>query len=280
MIIRTDDIRNIVLFGESLADVEHYLTTSTRRWPRAFSRDEPASARWDLGAGWEGAKDLARHGWEQGAKDIQFSAVEAAGTESLVTVEYDVAGQYPDVGRFCAGEPLHMASRRKRSKPVVNLLVNVCASAVIDAQVYLRYGSAVAALVDQLENTGHRVGVYVVGANKHSGKGRSVVGWTVKSPQDALDYNAVAFSIAHPAAFRRFMFALWERMDPRLYDSGYGQPTDLDAKDVAALDLPEDTVRLEGVGLFSRVMTVREALDRLRANVRTALGAEILGGDL
>lgn len=275
MIIREVDKRQ-VWFGDSLPDVEAWLTETPRVWNKNASLTNGANTDWDLNAGWEGAKRMAKTGWEEGVRKIDVAARQILPTARIASFSYDVAGEFPDVARFCAGDPMNMRSRRhdKAHKPVVHLVVNVCCSGSVRAQHFVDYGAAVAGLVDQLENTGRRVELDVVGVNGHNGRGRSICGWKIKHAEDHLDLSAVAFSIAHPAAFRRLMFAMWEHTTARLECLGYGSVESVTEQDAEAVGAVGALI-LDGVGMANCGVSVPELNKRMRANVQKAFGIEM-----
>lgn len=276
MLIR-DEGKLHVRMADNLMDAEAFIQTAPRIWPEKASSHERRSEQWDLNAGWDGALRLAREGWSEGARRVEFEAAQVTQIGDRPHIAFDVAGEFPDVARFCAGEPLHMVRHKRDRKPVVHLLVNVCCSASISAKSFAAYGGAVAALVDQLENSDHRVELDVVAANAHSGRGRSLCGWKVKQASDPVDMAAIAFSIAHPAAFRRLVFAMWERLGRELFTYGYGSVTNLTREDAEVLDCP-DAILLDGVGVGAsgNGVTAKEMNLRLARNVEKALGVKIL----
>ncbi|TXH55764.1 MAG: hypothetical protein E6Q97_08100 [Desulfurellales bacterium] len=275
MLNRVEDKLHI-LHGDDLPDAIDFVDRTARLWPDDSSVTNTAERDWDFNSGWHGALKLARSGWEQGIAKLQFEAASVQQAAQLKMKVMSYAGEYPDVARFCAGEPAHMVMHRRVSKPVINLIVNVCCSGSVKAASFAAYGAAVAALIDQLENEGHRVELDVVGVNGHSGKGRSICGWKVKRAGDALDLNAVAFSIAHPAAFRRIMFAMLERLPKHLHTWGYGSVQRIERSDAEAIGCG-DAVLLDGVGKAGNGVSATEMNKRLKANVRSALGIEIQG---
>jgi hypothetical protein len=163
-------------------------------------------------------------------------------------LKFDIAGHYPDVGRFVSGQPDHMLTKGKvhGKKPTVHIICNMTASSSVSAQEYLNFGTALCAIVDKLEASGRRVQLDVTFANAlriH----RTVVGWNVKQPGDPLDLSAVAFSLAHPAAYRRLGFAMWERTPIGDYSPGHGRCTPLTKKDAELID-GENALILNGDG--------------------------------
>lgn len=274
MIIR--DNGTAIRFADDLNDLANWLSSEARVWRQQSSRGNRASNSWDLGLGMDGALRMAKTGWSEGMRNVMFAAQEVVAAPRTSTIRYDVAGEFPDVGRFVVGDPLHMRSHRKQRDhhQLVHLIVNVCCSASVSASTFANYGGAVAALVDQLENRGRRVELDVVGVNSHKGRGRSICGWKVKQASDPLDLSAVAYSIAHPAAFRRLMFAMWERLPRSWEDAGYGTVAELTRKDAEKLEAP-DAVLLDGVGRSNEGISAVEMNKRLRANVKRALGIDM-----
>lgn len=274
MLIRKDN-ELTVLFGDDLPDVERFLQTEPRQWRQRSSLDFRGGKDWDLGVGWHGALKLAKTGWSEGARNVAFEAAAVTQIGDRPHQFYDVAGEFPDVARFCAGDPLHMRRHKRERKPVIHLLVNVCCSGSIRAKTFAMYGGAVAALVDQIENSGHRVELDVVAINSHVGRGRSICGWKVKRSEDALDLSAVAYSIAHPGAYRRLIFAMWERLPLNYESGGYGTVEMLTRADADALGSSE-AVLLDGVGMAADGVSAKEMNLRLARNVERALGIKIL----
>lgn len=270
--------RDITVIGEDLPSTVAWLAATPRKWAQIASIDEAARTNWDLNAGWKGALKLARDGWPEGMREVEAAAAEVLPNARTSTLRYDVAGEFPDVARFVAGDPFNMIShrRQKDNHPVVHLIVNVCCSSSISARQFTAYSGAVTALVYQIENTKRRVELDVVAINSHEGKGRSRMGWKVKRASDGLDIAAVAFSLAHPAAFRRLIFGMWERT-PRSFESfGYGTVGLLTEEDAAAMEANPEAILLDGVGESDNGVTTAQMNTRLRANVEKALGFQIL----
>lgn len=265
------------LFGDDLPSTVDWLRANSGNWPERSSQESGHGLSWDLGVGWEGALRLARDGWPEGVRLVEMAAAEVQANARTSTLRYDVAGEFPDVARYAAGDPFNMISRRqqKMNHPVVHIIVNPNCSAAVGAEKFAQYGGALAALVDQIENTRRRVELDVLAVNSHQGRGRSRVGWKVKRASDALDLGAVAFSIAHPAAFRRLVFALWERTPRNYHTYGYGTVTDITRKDAEHLDAGE-AVLFDGVGKSGNDISVKETNRRLARNVEKALGIQIL----
>lgn len=277
MITRNENDKDVTFFGDDVQDVIRWLEATQREWPENSSQQYVGDYSWDLGASWADTLKLARDGWPEGIRTAEAAAAEVASTARTSNLRYDVAGEMPDVARYCAGDPFHMVSSRhqKQNTPVVHLVVNVICSASVDARRFAEYGGAVAALVDQIENTRRRVELDVIGINTHLGYGVSRCGWKVKRADEPLDLAAVAFGIAHPAAYRRIMCAMWERLPRNMYTEGYGSVASLTQPHAAHIDAA-DAVLLDGVGASKHGVSVAELNRRLARNVEKALGIQIL----
>jgi hypothetical protein len=120
---------------------------------------------------------------------------------------------------------------------------------MIGADEYRNYGAAITAMVGQIEATGRQVELDVVFVDelKHE---RAVLGWKVKRAGDTVDLSAVAYSLAHPAAFRRIGFAMIERTPQRNQTPGYGRCGSL-TKELAETIGAGEAFLLGGVGVSS-----------------------------
>lgn len=103
-------------------------------------------------------------------------------------------------------------------------------------------GSLVAALINSMELSGFNVELVVVWNLSESSWGRGGgkqlrYCMTVKSFQQHIDTDRLAFSIAHPSMFRRLIFAAMEQEPDEwakaFCDNSYGTPTDLNDEAVA-----------------------------------------------
>ena len=109
-----------------------------------------------------------------------------------------------------------------------------------------------------------------------SGANKVVVGWKVKRAEDPLNMSDVAFSLAHPAAFRRLGFAMMERSDIGCYAENYGYPSNIS-------EAMGDAIGAEGALLISAIEPTSSGMaDALRASIRQvnlAAGQDILSCD-
>lgn len=257
-----------IFHADDLYELTGWLAATPALWRSRNSETNRALPEWDLGVGYAGALKLARDGWSEGARNVEFSDAQPLAAAMLKTKVLDFAGELPDIGRYVSGEPMHMTSHRRKERPIVHLVVNLWASGGTSARTFTTYGRALLALVDQLESGGHRVELDVVFPT--APKGHVVcAGWKVKRAADALDPAALAFSIAHPAAMRRLGFAMVERAPLAADDGGaYGYQTELTDWMVQTLDFG-NAIILPGVGIANRY-SAQQTNATLRKNVAKA----------
>jgi hypothetical protein len=240
-----------VRFGRDLNDVALWLKRNPREWTYQHSTTNPATNSWDLGVGYAKAEQLAETGWTEGAVSLANKLAVLPPNEAEPEYFHDVAGYMPDVPLYCAGDPMHMVNygHPQGRKPIVHLVVNAVASAMIGADEYRNYGAAITAMVAQIEATGRQVELDVVFVDRLS-KMEAVLGWKVKRAGDTIDLSAIAFSLAHPAAFRRIGFAMIERTPSRYATSSYGHCSSL-TKELAETIGAGEAFLLGGVGVSS-----------------------------
>lgn len=266
--------RTIVFMGDSLAETVRWLESNSRCWQQNASRTDRASPNWDLRAGWDGALRLASMGWEEGVKAIfnELAANFPQHYEKEPPWRYDVAGALPDVPRYLHGEPAHMQARgrAKGGKPIVHIIINTVCSARTKSNEFVNYGAAITAMIDDIESKGKRVQLDIAAVFTNLRGNTGIVGWNVKQAGDPVDLSAIAFSLAHPAAFRRIQFGMIERTPWEWDTYGYGQCGKL-TNTHAALMEAENAFLLDGVGEDGKACTTAEgALKLARAQLARA----------
>jgi hypothetical protein len=120
-----------------------------------------------------------------------------------------------DMGRAMMGHPYAFQrvidsdrDTTGSSRNVVDIVLNACVSAFVSTDTIEARGAAMLALAEALEQRGKRVRITVGMANE-SGCGIEYK-IVVKQPGQPLNLNSVAFAVAHPSFFRRFVFSAME----------------------------------------------------------------------
>jgi hypothetical protein len=256
-----------------LTEMATFIKSTPPVWSQTASHGNPADESWDLGAGYDGTERAMLHGWPEGLEAI---AADVASVPSSVSYEreYGFAGELPDVPRYLSGDPRCMIHRGKQHKPtsVMSLAVSISCSGGTSARAMQLYGAAMAAIIDRLESRHVRVELTACWISGQVG-----CSWIVKRAEDPLDLNAIAFSLAHPGAYRRIGFAIMER-SPKVHDQpGYGKPRNLPSRDYFTL-LPEDCLLIGGIGVNggdTKCRSMADALAFVEAQVNKAAGEPI-----
>lgn len=271
--------RHVMAFADGgLPEAVDYIERNPRRWTSESSRGNPASQSWDLKAGFDGAKKLANEGWEAGVEaldDALHAIIPAAGREARWG--WSQVGTSANVGRYLHGHPKSMRSKRKHtmgSAPVLHLVVNTNASCMVTGKQMANYGAAIVGLIDRLENTGKRVHLDLIYSLWENRETLLTVGWNVKRSSEHVDLAAVAFSIGHPAAFRRIGFAMIERSPVEIENYGYGYCTDLIRSSLP--DANDATMLIDGVN--HEPTRCNEPKDALRFAIEQLNKAAVLAG--
>jgi hypothetical protein len=230
---------------DSLPEYSQWLTVTPRTWRYDDSQRE-RGYRWDLGAGYDKACDLARYGWIEGAQNMQDKLKAFTPMSVAPDTLTDFYGYRPHVARYCAGAPASMIrydrEGRDGSGRVVTLLVPIAVNHLTEAECFKNFGVGVVQYINQLETDGLRVEVHsgiALEYNRH----RMTCTVQIKSADQQLDLAVLAFAIGHPAMFRRLGFAMIERS--ALPETGsYGGARDMEVSDM--LDAPNGLIVLNG----------------------------------
>jgi hypothetical protein len=161
------------------------------------------------------ATKLCIEGWPEGAARVAAlrDKINAANPTGPRIVRFDVAGAYPIVPRYVAGNPMSMKridTAKLRRRPVLSLVADITANCNVDARAMTNRAAVTAAIVDAIEAAGYSCHVMACGftGNIPGGGGDLVAGaaWTVKEAGAHVDVGRMAFGIGHAAIFRRFVF--------------------------------------------------------------------------
>lgn len=218
---------------------------------------------------WEEMEQVIRTGWVKGRRSVAagLKDIFSSNSSSISSgsyADYDVAGDYPDVERYLTGEPDHMLSYGAHSaaKPVIKLVVNVVVSACVDTRFIINRGSAVAALVDEIESAGNSCEIITVFPTEGH-KALASYSVTVKKAGEVLSIDDIAFGLGHPSMVRRVIFSMLERhpfVYGKGYRSGYGRCVDIPVE-----CLPYDVIYLDYLSNTRDYSTADEAMNTVRS---------------
>jgi len=224
------------------------------------------------------AVQLAINGWDEGreamASSVQFAKAKQS-TFKRPDWEYGVAGQRACIPSYCAGVPNHMVymddTSNRNAMPIVKIYADIGATVGTNSSAMINKGSAIVALVDQIEQAGQRVELIACqrSATRGCAYDEQHVFITVKGADELLDLDRVAFAMAHPSMLRRINFRIMEFLYPEYVD-GYGSVRKFD-------DLPDDAMYIppmygdEGYGDMDEALaTVQGHWETCAANSEAA----------
>lgn len=260
---------------DSLGELGEYINRTPKTWKgRDYDASETVPLSQSLGATYANAVEMARFGWLEGAAKVQEALKAFRPASPQPDTRNDVYGFRPNVPRFCAGAPdsmiRHATVAQMGCGKVLTLVVPVNAGAWVSAQSMAHFGTAVAQYVNQLETDGTRVELIGCLVSVVSGW-RVAHTWTVKRADQPLDLAVVAFTIGHPAMFRRLGFALRERCAAPA-TPGYGNSQNAELDDV--INVPPGAVVLNGMKeADTYAPTAEEALEYVSRQIERAMEA-------
>lgn len=255
---------------DSLSGLFEYLDTTPRTWKQDESTNWQGSAEWDLNCNFEQAMAYARDGWHDGARNLKAKVEALRPTVQHVTRQFAPAGSRPSAGRYASGNPRCMIRKGQEDAPKPALTIACAINAVgsVSAKHMSNYGLALASTIERLARMGYPVKVVAVAASSVHDT-RHVVTWTVKSINAPIHFGDLAFSIGHPAAFRRLGFACRERAKCR-EQYGYGYSLDARASDVQG----RNVILLNGMRKANEIArTPEDAIAYVTQSVQEAMEA-------
>lgn len=250
---------------DSLPELSRWIKDTPRTWPVTIDSATKEGKRdsWDLSAGYDGAVRMARDGWLEGAQKLEQYLATLPPKDTAPNLVNDFYGHMPHVARYCAGAPdsmiRHTREGHNGSGRVLTLYVPVNANAYTTAPAMRNFGLGIAMAINALEQQGTRVELYGMYASAwFTGRGAPDVShvWRIKDADQHLDLAILAFSIGHPAMFRRLGFALYERSDMHPCHS-YGRSTK--AKLSHLIDPPSGAYIINGMDEANSIASTPES---------------------
>ena len=236
-------LQHVVCTFDGLAELTDWLekTPTDKTGNDLASQAHHGDKVWDFELGYKGSLDLINNGWEKGAQEIEKLRNKQVGDIANGYAEVsqpewnrDVAGDAVDVGAFLSGEPECMLVREEEevNVPVVEIWFRLGCPANVEGKQLMNQGVAMLAAIDKIEAQGIRVKLVAWyqgwGRHRRTVKDRRFhFSCVVKRADEPLHLHTLAFAIAHPAFFRRLVFAVIERQGDKdqtgaFTDGGYG----------------------------------------------------------
>jgi hypothetical protein len=208
---------------------------SLAKWKRRASHGTESSYTrhgWFATSTFDQAVNMALNkGWPEGRKLLSDSlALVTPKPEPFRSEAYDVAGAYPIVQLYIAGDPATMVTSDNNitaSKPVVRIDYCNSAHSAVSAECIMIRGAAVVSLAQTLEARGYSTEIRCAVYWTSEGCPDFTYQFVFKRAGEYLDIDRAAFALAHPSTMRRFGFALLEQHDEleRGYNTNYGRTT-------------------------------------------------------
>lgn len=187
---------------------------------------------------WEEAVRLARFGWPEGLKDLDYYE-ELADRDygkreysNLWDIELSTQGAYVDVEAYLTGQPECMCEfKSKNVNKFADIIVNATYSCFVKKETVFNRGREIMKLVDALEK--HNIKTRIVIFENVCAKGmnngdRYIVKIVAKDYNQMLDQDQLAFPLLHASFLRRYCFACIEQEEDirRKFGvfGGYGNP--------------------------------------------------------
>lgn len=190
-----DGVNTMLDFIKEDMSVPKRSESSSQYGATGFNTFESYEKAWDAFRNNPGTLDREK---EAGNSLFQFTS---SGNE----VDYDVTGEYIDMGRFMSGEPECFGSNvQGRINKRVRLIFGVGASSIVKSEVIHKRSLYFSQVVDWLEGNGIRT--ELIGFNTSHCEYIEIV---VKRFEDIFNYNDLLV-VSHPDFFRRIIFRFIE----------------------------------------------------------------------
>ena len=229
---RTQNGKDIYIEFDGTAELFGYIKgTPENNYSRRYTKSGFCKYSWN-----ESVESLI-NGWREGTQEIQNIARKIQSAEGIYMgghgIDYDVTGDFIDMGAFLTGEPECMGRivPREIIKDEVHILVSVAFSCNVHTGTIKTRGAAITALIEKLmENYEVKLsfGFSSINFNSHGGKNIEIV--LNIDLQNEFSRDVVAFCAAHPGFLRRCLLALMEKEGKKAHCGCYGYPKDLKIK--------------------------------------------------
>ena len=211
-------------------------------WTLNVGRYNKQRDEWSGNACWSDMVEWARTGWKVGTDDIinMIDQVEHIQTEELGGYQRNVTGQFFDVGLVIEGEPeCWFEQELEPTRKVVSICCNISSSGGLDSIKLARRGSAIIALVDQLQTAGYIVELTAVSGLAQDKK-TAFAWWNFGTTP--LDLDSAALVLAHPGWFRIVGHNIAQCANNDPYDN-YCKEIDVSEQEKYTIYIPSSDLR-------------------------------------
>ena len=217
---------------------------SGKRWSINVSHTQSSEhTRFTGSKSFAHAMSMVERGWAEGRQKLVKNVEHLSLQKDLRNIPsflYDVGGARPEVPLAVAGDPCCMwnANPAQQAKaPVLRFIISGTANCSWSADAMIRWGSCILSVVDSLENSGQcsiELSLFI-GVKDYRDNRRLEFTTCLKEAGSHIDFDVMAFALAHPSMFRRIGFGCMERVhEDDMEDAmsmGYGQPSEMEQED-------------------------------------------------
>lgn len=247
-----DNDNNIIIKKfNSAGEYLEWATHAPCLWKRELASRRIGNADWAGTDTYEEAYKLAKFGWPEGLKlltkqmKIADVLLDKKSTYVRPQKSYGVAGHYPHIPRYIAGDPMHMVRRgsqfnmKPKDDKIVKIRANFSYRGRVDTNKIMTWGAAICSYINHLGLKGKRIELRAINEDKPSnGSGPDLsMQFKLKSAGQHLQKTAAVFWFAHPAAQRRIAFSARERLDIEQWYGGYGRAQTVTTPESGTIDL-------------------------------------------
>lgn len=236
----------------SMTELVNYITDTDSLLPepqRTSKNKSPDRTAWSGTDSMETALELAKFGWGDGLKKIRKLAAEVkvhfpdlfAKQEASEEITHSMVGNYEDPSLDDSPDPENMLKFKpkfdelKYGSVLQRLIIESSSSGGITPETFFLRGACIVALVEQLETYGFRLEIILQDTTANGmwgnekGQELAVIRTKLKSFEDHLDIDTLAFAVANPSFARRLMFGVMEtfpleQLDNFRVGATYGAP--------------------------------------------------------
>lgn len=188
---------------------------------------------------WQGS-DSYEHMLEIVQNPVEFTKyvnefIDEYNTQTEVTqmgMQYDVSGDYVDVGMFLSNEPECMVqfTNETVNKGYATVAISLNEGGDVSANIIHRKALMIASTVASLEEAEIRTQVIVCFASKQKSNKINIESIKVKDFDQLFEINQL--SCIHTSFYRRGYFRWVEKYYPNMVEKGYGRPSSISNNDV------------------------------------------------
>ncbi len=197
-----------------------------REGSRSSRNTEDHGDSWDAGVHYQEACKKVDEGWPEGTKLVRKASemmkklIPPESIRNKNFYEYS-GGAYVDVGRYCSGDPEHFVQFEQKpikKQKVITMLTEISGVCHYKANQFINRGAAMIAAIDLLEKLDYRVEL-LIGLQTHHSHNLHMTSILGKRANQPVEIDKLAFSIGHPAFFRRLWFSYIETFPREVTDA-------------------------------------------------------------